>query len=241
MTKVGTGRTRNKRLWLGGGALVALLVVLIGWFVVIEPQLSAAESAKNLTESVRQQNVVLATKNTKLKEQNDNIATLRADLTAALAELPSDGGLPEFTRQISAQATASSVVLSSIVVGAATAVAEPATAASTGGPDSAGTGSGSTANSGTASTAGADSSSGLVQMTITVTGTGLGADNLTFLQAIQQTGPRRALVTTSQLAPADGSNGDITGPCTLTLTLTIFSAPLAPADQVALEKLLSGG
>ena len=69
------------------------------------------------------QNVSLQAKNAKLKAQNDDVATLRPGLADALAALPSDGGLPEFTRQVSAQATATSTVLTSIVVGTAAPVA----------------------------------------------------------------------------------------------------------------------
>ena len=78
-------------------------------------------------------------------------------------------------------------------------------------------------------------------MEITLTATGLGPDLQAFLNEIQMTGPRRALVTAVQLAPVGGgTGGDIKGPSTLSLSLTIFSAPLTPDAQAALEKLLSG-
>ena len=111
---------QDKRLWLSGGAIAAVLIVLIGWFLVIEPELSAASSNKEQAENEQTQNVVLENKNGRLKAQNDDAATLRAGLAAALAELPYDSGLPEFTRQLSAQATECSVVLSSVVVGIVT-------------------------------------------------------------------------------------------------------------------------
>jgi hypothetical protein len=216
--------SQNKRLLLGGGAVLAVIIVLIGWFAVINPQLSAASSARDQAEAARLQNIVLQGKNTKLKAQNDNAAALRASLAAALAELPSDGGLPAFTRQLSAQATAASVVLSSVIVGAATPVV--GVVAATG------------ATTGAAAPA---PSPGLVQITMTLAATGLGRNDLAFLKAIQVTGPRRVLVTASQLAPSGGgAAAGIDGPCTLTLTLTIFSAPLSPPAQAALEKLLSG-
>jgi hypothetical protein len=240
--------TQDKRLWLGGGALLALLIVLFGWFLVIEPQLSAASATRVQAGSIQTQNLVLEARNSQLKLQNDNIATLRTDLAAAMAELPSDGGLAEFTRQLSAQATATSVVLNSVAVGAATPVAGiPGSGSDSG---TSGSGTADTAESETSDTGGtggsqpastAAASSGVVQMTITVTATGLGADIVAYIQAIQMTGPRRALVTASQLAPAEGSETGVSGLCNVSLTLDIFSAPLTPEDQVALEKLLSGG
>ena len=217
--------TQDKRLWLCGGAIVAVLIVLLGWFYVIHPELSAASSHRDQAESARTQNIVLEGKNNKLKVQNDDAAALRAGLAAALAELPYDSGLPEFTRQVSAQATEHSMLLSSIVVGNAVPVVGPST-------DDAGT-------TDTAATAAA--STGLVTIPITVIATGLGSSQLAFLTALQVTGPRRALVTAVQIAPLGG--GEAVGSdaeSTMTLQLTVFSAPLSPAAQTELEKLLSG-
>ena len=150
-----------------------------------------------------------------------------------MAELPSDSGLPEFTRQVSAQATANSVVLTSVVVATAAPMTQPAAATGTGNTDA-----GNTASD-------VDGifiryRRGLLQMEITLTATGLGPDLQAFLNGIQATGPRRALVTAVQLAPGGGAGGDIKGPSTLSLSLTIFSAPLTPDAQAGLEKLLSG-
>ena len=122
-----SARTQDRRLWLGGGIVLSVLIVLVGWFGMINPELSAAASTQDQTESAQTQNIALQAKNSRLKDQNDNVAALRAGLAAALAELPSDDGLPAFTRQISAQATATSVFLNSIVVGAATPVAAAVT------------------------------------------------------------------------------------------------------------------
>ena len=126
------------------------------------------------------------------------------------------------------------MTLTSVLVGGAAAVAAVAPVAS---PTAQATSAAETA----APAAPTASSDGLVQMTITVTATGLGHRDLAFLRAIQWSGPRRALVTGVQLAPSGGGAASgIDGPCTLSLTLTIFSAPLSPASKAALEKLLSG-
>ncbi len=228
----------NKRAWLGGGAVLAVLIVLAGWFMVIDPQLSAASSDRDQTVSANQHNQVLQKRNDALEEKNGDQGALQAGLSAALAQLPSDGGLPAFTRQLAAQASAAGVVLTSVIVGAAAPVATPGgqtAAAGTAAPVAPSTGS-------TAAAAAPASTTGLVQMIITVNATGLGRHNLAFLRAIQWTGPRRALVTAVQLAPssADGTRAGIDGKCNLTLTLTIFSAPLSPSAQGDLEKLLSG-
>jgi Tfp pilus assembly protein PilV len=234
-----TGRLQDRRLWLGGGAVIAVLILVVAWFGFINPQLTSTASLRDQTDSAQQQNNVLQSKNNKLKKENDDVATLRAGLAAALAALPSDGGLPAFTRQLSAQATANSVTLTSVIVGAVTPVAGAAGAAA----PAAATDASSAAPAPAAAPAGVTplaSTSSLVQIPVSLVASGLGKNDIAFLKAIQVTGPRRALVTASQLAPSGGAATGIDGPCTLTLTLTVFSAPLTPDAQAALQKLLTG-
>jgi len=225
-------RLQDKRLWLGGGTAVAVMIVLIGWFLVIDPELSAAATTRAETEAAQAQNVLMGAKNDTLKAQNDNVAALRTSLEELLAALPSDDGLPAFTRQLSEQA-GTSVVLTSIVVGAVAPVA--AEVAATGITPAIET----TIEAGTTTGATPQTSTDLLQVTITVAATGLGSDLLTFLQRIQ-TGPRRVLVTGSQLTPSGDAEAGIDGQCSLSLTLTIFSAPMSPEAQAALTELLSG-
>lgn len=232
----GLGDTR--RMWLGGGAAVAVLILVVAWLLAINPQLSAASSNRDQTTAADQQNQVLQKRNDDLAAKNGDKGALQAGLAAALAQLPSDGALPAFTRQLSAQAKAADVVLSSVIVGAATplagaAGAAPATTAAPASPAS--------PAAGASTAAAAPAATGLVQMIITISATGLGRHDLAFLRAIQWSGPRRALVTNVQLAPtADNTQAGIDGKCNLSLTLTIFSAPLSPSAQADLDKLLGG-
>lgn len=239
MMKV-TGAGQDKRVWMGGGAMLAVLIVLAGWFLVIHPQLSAASADRDQTAAVRQQDEALQRRNDNLQAKNDDKGALQAGLVAALAQLPSEGALPAFTRQLSAQATAAGVVLTSVIVGAAS----PVVAA--GGQSTAPAAAAASPAIATTAAVAPATAAGLVQTIITVNATGLGRHDLAFLRAIQWNGPRRALVTSVQLAPTGGSattgttTTGIDGPCTLTLTLTIFTAPLSPSAQADLEKLLSG-
>ena len=215
-----SARTEDRRIWLGGGAILAVAILVLGWFVVVNPQLTTASSTRDEIESVRTQNLVLEAKNAKLKAQNDDVASLRDTLAAAVAQLPFDSGLPEFTRQVSAQATENSVALASIVVGAAAAVA-------------------GTTTSDTATAT--PTSTGLVGIPVTLVATGTNAGQLAFLTALQVTGPRRALISSAQLAPVGGNEAaGADAQLTMTIQLTVFSAPLSPTAQEALQKLLSG-
>jgi len=225
---------QDKRVWLGGGAVFAVLILLIGWFFVIDPELSAAASTRDEAESAQAQNVVMDAKNNALQAQQENIASLQANLQDLSAGLPADDGLPAFTRQLSEQA-GTSVVLTSIIVGAVgpVAAAVPATE-STGETEN-------TSEAGTTAVPDATpaASTTLVQMTITVAAAGLGDDLVAFVQKIQ-TGPRRVLVTDSQLTPSGDAGAGIAGQCTMNMTLTIFSAPQSPEAEAALAELLSG-
>lgn len=240
-----TGLGQDKRVWRGGAALLAVVIVLAGWFLVVDPQLSAASSARDQTVAADQRNQALQARNDDLKAKNDDHGALQAGLSAALAQLPSDGALPAFTRQLSAQATAAGVVLTSVIIGAATPVAAAGgavpSAAAAAAADPSATGAAAATPAAAPAAAAPAAAPGLVQITITINATGLGRRDLAFLRAIQWTGPRRALVSALQLAPAGGdTKAGIDGQCTLTTTLTIFSAPLSPSAQADLEKLLSG-
>ena len=211
------------------------LIVLVGWFGVIGPELSAAAADRDQAETAQMQNVSLQAKNAKLKAQNDDVAALRAEPggrtgRTALRRRAAGVHPPSFRAgDIHVD------LLTSIVVGPAAPVAQPAVATASGNTDA-----GTTATS-TAPTS--DAAAGLLQMEVTLTATGLGPDLQAFLNEIQTTGPRRALVNAVQLVPVGetgGSGGDIKGPSTLNLSLIIFTAPLTPDAQAALEKLLSG-
>ncbi|MEO5832171.1 MAG: hypothetical protein ABIR83_02240 [Nakamurella sp.] len=210
-----------------------MVILAVGWFVVIGPVRDEAASTRTQIESAQLQNSVFEARNAKLKAQNDDVVALRGSLAGTLAELPADGGLPSFTRQLSAQAAAHSVSLTSVVVGASSAVvgSEGAVVAA---PVAA-------ADATVAAPAAVAAATGLMQTTVTIAASGLGRDLTGFLSDIQVAGPRRALVTATQVAPTDAATGS--GPdaaSTLSLTLDIFSAPVTPAEQAALEKLLSG-
>ncbi|MCW2527137.1 MAG: hypothetical protein JWM76_1997 [Pseudonocardiales bacterium] len=224
-----TSRLDDKRVWLVGGAVLALLIALISWMMIINPKLSSNQALRDDATSAQAQNAVLETKVAKLAQQNNKVGELTATLQTALAALPFDSGLADFTRQVSAQATTKRVALSSITVGAATPVT--AAVASTGTTATTGTTALPTTPTSTAAVA-----SALIAIPITLSSTGTTDDQVAFLKAIQRDGPRRALVVSTTMA----GNGSVVGSTTMTLQLSVFSAPLSAAAQAQLEKLLTG-
>lgn len=207
------GGVQDKRLWLGGGIGLAVVIALLSWFFVINPGLTTAGARRDAAVTVQQQNVVLAGKLTTLRRENSHLTQLTANLQTALDALPFDTGLPEFTRQLNSQAADSGVELASIAVSAAK--------TATGSAPS---------TTGTPVTAGA-----ILAIPVTVIANGTTAEQLDFMNSVQVGGPRRALVLSVQLDQASGSRGE-----TMTLLVNVFTAPLSQTAQAQLEKLLRG-
>jgi hypothetical protein len=227
-------RLQDRRYWLGGGVLAAVAIAAIGWLGVISPQLSSASSLRNDANTVDLQNSVLQGKASALKKENDKLPALTTSLNRAVIALPFDSGLPEFTRQVNGQAAQNHVALTGITVASVTAVGN-------GNANGTGTGTGATPATGTTGTGSAPTSGagGVFAIPITLVATGRPTDQLDFLKAIQVDGPRRALVSSTQFAPI-ADNTSIEPVSTMTVQLSIFTAPLTPQQTSALVKLLHG-
>ena len=190
--------------------------------MLISPELSSTSSLHDQAGAAAVQNAALQSKIARLRHQNDNLPALTASLRDSLAALPLDSGLPDFTRQVSAQAAAAHVSLSAISVG-------------TIGPASIG------ATDPAAPVAPGSSAGKLYAVPVTLIATGSAKNDLAFLTDIQTAGPRRALVTRAQLAPGPGSQvASIDTSATMTVQLTIFAAPRSPEATAQLLKQLNG-
>jgi hypothetical protein len=212
---------QDRRLWIGGGVVAALLIALAGWLFAISPQLSAASSLRSQAQDVDTQAVVLEAKINTLRKKSEQSQELVASLKSALAALPTDTGLPDLTRQLSAQAAAAGVSLTSIAVGTVTSATTPAP---------------TTTGAGTAAAAG-----GTIAIPITLISTGSLTQQLSFLNAVQADGPRRALVSSTQVAPGTGATeASIDGAATFTTQLTVFAQPQSAQQVAQLNKLLAG-
>jgi Tfp pilus assembly protein PilO len=199
---------QNRRVWLGGGVLIAILLLAVSWLMFISPKLSDASGLRTSAASAQTQDLVLQAKVARLKKQNDHIAELTAGLRAAVAQLPYDSGLPDFTRQVSQQAADNHAAITALNVGAIAPV-----------------------------TSGAH---GVFSIQITLISQGAYRDQLAFLKVIQVAGPRRTLVNSALFAPgAKASDGSLDASSTMTMQLTIFSAPQSAAIEALLDKQIA--
>jgi type II secretory pathway component PulM len=212
----------DARTWLIGGAVVALLVVAVGWLLLIEPERSTTSDLQDQTAQSQQQNALLRIKVATLKAKSAKADQYAAVLVQAQAALPSDSGLPTFTRQLDADADGAGVHLSSLVVSGVTPVVAGGTAAAP------------TTTDTTTSVAGQ-----LFSVRVTVTTKGSLSSQLAFLRALRS-GPRRALVNGAQFAPAGtGTTASIETSSTLTTDVTVFSAPQTPQQFRQVRQLLA--
>ncbi len=240
-------RLQDKRVWLGGGAGAALLIVAVAWFMFIGPELSSASALQSQAAATRQQNSVLQAKLGELQVESTKITKYTASLKAALSALPYDSGLPAFTRQLSAQARVDRVAISSVVVGSVTAVVPAVPAVAGAAPAVAGaapaapaTDTGAAAPTTPTTPIGPTSAAGsLYSVQVTIESKGTLVHQLGFLHDVRTAGPRRVLITSSQIVAGAVNGASIDRAAVFTTQLTIFSAPQSPAQIVQLNKLLS--
>ncbi len=241
-------RLQNKRVWLGGGAGAALLIIAVAWFMFIGPELSSASALQSQAAATRQQNAVLQAKLGELQVKSSKITKYTASLKAALSALPYDSGLPAFTRQLSAQARVDEVAISGVVVGSVSAVVAAAPAVGGVAPAVAGAAPAAPAPATPTDTTGAtpttpigptSAAGSLYSVLVTIESKGTLVHQLGFLHDVRTAGPRRVLITSSQIVAGAGKGGSIDRAAVFTTQLTIFSAPQSPAQVVQLNKLLS--
>ncbi len=223
-------RSAAERLWLLGGAVAVGLTAVVGWFLVVRPELSKASDTRAATSLAQTSNLVLQRHVGDLRSQANQISALTGDLNAARAALPPTSSIDQFTRELSAYAQSNHVRLTSITVsgpkptGATGSAGAPAPAPSPG------------------ATAAAAAGQAVVGHTysigVSVVSSGTVADEQHFLRSVQH-GSRAVLVTSGALAPPDQSAGHSTvGMATLTIELQVFVEPQSPQDLAELQKLL---
>ncbi len=102
------------RLWTIGAAVVAALLVLVGWMVLISPQLDTASASRDEAQRTTESNDLLRARLAVLAEDHANIATLQAELDALHAQFPTSLELSDFVRRLAALATESGASVQSV-------------------------------------------------------------------------------------------------------------------------------
>jgi Tfp pilus assembly protein PilO len=230
-------RTRSEHLWIAGGAVGVVALAFAAWMFVISPKFSQATSLHSDTDQVQAQNASMQQNLAALRSEYAHMGQLRAQRDKARQALPTDNSLDAFTRQIAAQARAAHVTVSMLNTddpAPATSSAPVTVAPSTTGTDA--------TSAAVAVPTGPSVAQGLYGIPVTLTVNGSPANDVQFLHAVQQQGPRAVLVNSVQLSSGDTTATGTTtgGKVAMTIALQVFVEAIpstvptsAPAPAVA--------
>jgi Tfp pilus assembly protein PilO len=216
-------RSQAERLWILGGLVAGLLMLLIGYTMFISPQNSSTSSARSEVSAAQLQNLKLQARIGVLRSEYTQLPKYQSDVRIAQLALPSTSGLPDFLRTLQSIGSSTATNVSALTVGAPTDVSTVAAslpAASAG-----------------ASSAGSVGRVFAIPITAQVSGTTSQLDQ--FLTQLQSVQPRAVLI--SQLVEGDGtssaqgSSGTIRAGSSLQLTMQAFVAPANPAEKAQLQ------
>ncbi len=100
--------TRN---WTIGGVLVTIVVLLLGFFLGVQPQLQAVALAQRDLAGVEAQNQIQRAELETLRQQFELLPEIAAELEELRLSIPATSSVDEFTTQLSALLAATGVTL----------------------------------------------------------------------------------------------------------------------------------
>jgi type IV pilus assembly protein PilO len=226
----------STRTWTLGTAVVAVLLLVAGWFLLVSPQRSAAADLRDQVTAQQAANDAIALKTKQLQAQFASLPERQAQLAEIKQQMPDNPALPSLIRDLSSYADSAGVTLDSVAPGAPTAVVAAAPAAPAAGQPVTAPG----------QAPAAASTDGLLSIPTTVTAVGSYSELTLYLQKLQSSMRRAFLVNTVGLTAAPAAAGktgssDTTsssGDLTMTLNGDIFvmktaDAPAAPKAPAA--------
>ncbi|MBD7916843.1 type 4a pilus biogenesis protein PilO [Cellulomonas sp. Sa3CUA2] len=111
--------------WIAGTVVVSLLLGAAGWLLMISPAFAAASETRVEAEAQVAQNDLTRIRINELKTQFEQIDALKAELNGLQAQIPTDGQLAEYRRQIAVTAAAHSVTVVALQTSTPTPVLPP--------------------------------------------------------------------------------------------------------------------
>jgi len=120
----------RNRIKMFAAMATAVAVLALGFFVGIQPQLSAASASREQQATVEAQNATIAATIEQLKADNEGMADLKATLGGLELKVPSTASMPSFLNQLDSMAATSGTVVTNFTAADAQAydpavVAEP--------------------------------------------------------------------------------------------------------------------
>lgn len=197
------GRSKTST-WVGGTVVVALLLLVAGWFLLVSPVLASASETRSAAADVESDNDMTRQRIETLKAQFETLDESKAELAALQLQIPTTGQLSDYLRQVDEQAVARTVSLTSVAPGApelyapvtGAAPAEAAVDATATGDVATDPAADAAATTAPAPAAGTTAPAGMVDVPITLTAVGSYANVMSWIQSIQEQTDRLLLVTT---------------------------------------------
>lgn len=230
------GRSKTST-WVGGTVVVALLLLVAGWFLLVSPVLASASETRAATEDVEADNDMTRQRIQTLKAQFETLDQSKADLAALQLQIPTTGQLSDYLRQVDEQAAARTVALTSVSPSLPELFAPVTGADPVGTTDTTGTdGTATDTAAGTTTTAPAPAAGttppvGMVDVPVTLTAVGSYANVMSWIQAIQEQTSRLLLVTTvtgtaqDDQAAGGGKPQTVKGDIEVTVTGYLYVLP----------------
>jgi Tfp pilus assembly protein PilO len=116
---------RPDRLWLIGGAVGAVALLAVGWFLFVSPRNVQTRSLHDQTATAELQASTLRHRLADLVKQNGELPRYRAERQRDRQALPTDSGLADFLRQLEVAGDSRGVAVSGVLVGSPTPVVVP--------------------------------------------------------------------------------------------------------------------
>jgi Tfp pilus assembly protein PilO len=121
----------RNRLMLIVAAGAAVLVVVGGFFLGVQPQLSAAAASKAQKATAEQTNAGYRTELERLRKANETLSEKKAELAVLQGSIPSSLSIAPFYKELGAIATTSGVSITTLTMSDAVAYAPPVAAEGT--------------------------------------------------------------------------------------------------------------
>jgi Tfp pilus assembly protein PilO len=119
----------TNRLWVIGSVVAMAVILVLGWIVGVQPQLTAAASATlqrvNVVETNTRYQGVLA----KLKAEHDKLPELQQQLASLTSSVPADAESAAFVKELNGIAAEKGVIIRSLTFSDAVAYKPPVAAA----------------------------------------------------------------------------------------------------------------
>ncbi|MDT4913828.1 MAG: hypothetical protein QOC66_2956 [Pseudonocardiales bacterium] len=227
-------KSPQERLWLTGGALAAVVMLLIGYFMLISPERADTQTVEDQVAVAEQQTASLQQRIDALIVQNKNLARYRTNVAQLRRALPATSGLPDFLRTLQSLGNATLANVTSLTVGPPADVS--ALSGGTPASPSAAPSTGSTTSKPAANPAAAAAAAGphIYALSITAQVTGSSTQLAEFLDQLQSVQPRAVLI--SQITLGEGAAAASGGATSNSMGLTM-KAFVAPADAAEAAQL----